>query len=118
VYLVEAEARAIADHLGIPWSEFEARSLVREDGWLRLATNGPCCPFLAESGLCRVYPVRPMQCRTWPFWKENLVRETWEKDVRSICPGIGKGRLVSPEEIDATAAANEAWYEGDGDPSS
>jgi Fe-S-cluster containining protein len=111
VYLLEEEAQAIAAHLRLPWIEFEARHLVREDGWLRLALDGPSCPFLSPEGLCRVYPVRPMQCRTWPFWKENLAREVWDREVRKICPGIGKGPLVSAEEIDATAAANEAWYE-------
>ena len=35
------------------------------------------CVFLKEDPergrkTCSIYPVRPLQCRTWPFWPENL----------------------------------------------
>ena len=36
--------------------------------------NGDCT-FLnnaKEGGGCRIYSVRPLQCRTWPFWNLNL----------------------------------------------
>src|SRR5436190_19900922 len=27
---------------------------------------------------CTIYPVRPLQCRTWPFWDGNLAsKEAW-----------------------------------------
>jgi Fe-S-cluster containining protein len=48
---------------------------------------------------CTVYPVRPRQCQTWPFWESNVVTpETWERTC-DICPGSGKGELISAEEI-------------------
>ena len=40
---------------------------------------------------CSVYAVRPTQCRTWPFWPENLA--TPENYVRLArrCPGVKNG---------------------------
>ncbi len=59
---------------------------------------GRDCVFLAD-GRCRIYPARPTQCRTWPFWESNLASpESWSAAARR-CPGINRGTVVSPEEI-------------------
>jgi hypothetical protein len=29
-----------------------------------------------------------------------MTPQVWEKEVASYCPGVGKGRLYSPEEIE------------------
>jgi Fe-S-cluster containining protein len=48
---------------------------------------------------CTVYPVRPKQCRTWPFWESNVeTPEAWERTTQ-ICPGSGRGDLIPVEEI-------------------
>jgi len=40
---------------------------------------------------CAIYPVRPLQCRTWPFWDSNLASpENWDRASRR-CPGMGSG---------------------------
>jgi Fe-S-cluster containining protein len=54
----------------------------------------PACAFLDENNRCKIYPVRPKQCATWPFWTENLERAAWEGPVKDCCPGIGKGELT------------------------
>lgn len=42
--------------------------------------------------ICSLYSVRPVQCRTWPFWPENLEnREAWD-GLKEECPGIDKVR--------------------------
>ena len=47
---------------------------------------------------CSVYRFRPLQCRTFPFWKSTLsAPEAWEG---LSCPGIGKGALHSREYIE------------------
>jgi Fe-S-cluster containining protein len=44
--------------------------------------------------MCSVYSVRPLQCRTWPFWSENLAtEENWARAAQR-CPGIGQGKRV------------------------
>ena len=49
---------------------------------------------------CTIYPVRPSQCRMWPFWPSNLSNpDDWNKTAQK-CPGINRGRLYSYEEIE------------------
>jgi Fe-S-cluster containining protein len=56
------------------------------------------CIFWRPIG-CQVYAHRPLQCRSYPFWPANLYAEqTWE-ELRARCPGVGKGKLHSEEEI-------------------
>ena len=65
---------------------------------------GGDCIFWDRRAGCTVYPARPVQCQTWPFWPENLeTAEDWER-VERACPGSGQGRWFSLEEIRATAA--------------
>jgi Fe-S-cluster containining protein len=65
------------------------------------------CPFLDEANRCRIYPVRPMQCETWPFWTENLVEEVWRGEVKECCPGLDRGPLYPREEIERRARASD-----------
>ncbi|HSU67218.1 MAG TPA: hypothetical protein VLJ39_10115, partial [Tepidisphaeraceae bacterium] len=60
---------------------------------------------------CSIYSVRPLQCRTWPFWHSNLEdRESWEHASRK-CPGLDRGsRSFSVEQIEALRDA-EDWPE-------
>jgi Fe-S-cluster containining protein len=38
---------------------------------------------------CSIHEIKPMQCRTYPFWPENLQSEkTWLAE-KSYCEGIG-----------------------------
>jgi uncharacterized protein len=67
------------------------RSLIEKPG-------GDCIFWDAQAG-CTVYPARPVQCRTWPFWPENVeTPEDWTQ-ITQICPGSGRGRHYSAEEI-------------------
>lgn len=48
---------------------------------------------------CSVYPARPLQCRTWPFWSENLRdRKTWDRSAKR-CHGMNGGRQFTLEQI-------------------
>jgi uncharacterized protein len=65
---------------------------------LRERANGDCV-FWDRTAGCTVYPVRPRQCRTWPFWHSTIATpESWE-ETRQRCPGAGQGELISAEEI-------------------
>jgi len=53
-------------------------------GWiLRQKINGDCIFLEKETSRCRVYPVRPMLCITYPFYLDELKLHTCE------CEGIG-----------------------------
>ena len=109
VYLTRADVKAIAGYLGLDRAEFLKRHCVRHEGLVSLRMDSPACEFLRADRTCGIYPVRPKQCATWPFWRENLEPEAWE-EVAEECPGIGKGRVYSRAEIERTVREDERWY--------
>lgn len=51
--------------------------------------------------ICSVYPVRPLQCRTWPFWEGNLSsRAAWQRAART-CLGMNHGRFFTRDRIES-----------------
>jgi uncharacterized protein len=65
---------------------------------LRERANGDCIFWDRQVG-CTIYPVRPPQCRTWPFWQSRVATpEAWD-ELRQDCPGAGRGELIPAEEI-------------------
>jgi Fe-S-cluster containining protein len=92
VYLEKTDARRLARFLGLKLAEFKARYTEAEDEYLILRMDQPACPFL-EGRRCTVYRARPIQCRTFPFWKNNLTSLSAWKRLRGFCPGIDQGEL-------------------------
>lgn len=98
---------------GYVWADKEeiariSAFLGRTDGWLdskhlrRVGlryslterADGDCVFLKRENGktTCTIHPVRPIQCRTWPFWNENLSsEEKWNAVAAQKCPGMNKG---------------------------
>jgi hypothetical protein len=99
VYLSFGDRRRLAAHQRMSTSEFTALYTRKVDGLHELRYTGRDCPFFQDNR-CRVYEARPWQCRTWPFWPENMNSRVWETEVASWCPGAGKGRLYTSEEIE------------------
>lgn len=100
VWVNDTEIRRIAEYRGEPLDEFtqlHTRPTFRGRS-LREKANGDCVFWDREKG-CTIYPVRPIQCRTWPFWDSNLrTPEEWQQ-THEKCPGIGQGELIPVEEI-------------------
>ena len=96
----EDELAAIARFLGQPLREVRDLYARKARGriTLRERANGDCTFWDRAKG-CTIYPVRPPQCRTWPFWDSNVATpEDWERTC-SVCPGSGKGEVIPVEEI-------------------
>ena len=107
VWVTRDEIKKISEFLG------------RDDGWLdkkhlrRVGLrysltekkDGDCI-FLSRDGQkvgCSIYPVRPMQCRTWPFWTENLrSKATWTELSETLCPGMNAGKHHDFVQIEIT----------------
>ena len=104
VWLTVEEMEKIAARLKIPFKQFTRRYIrqVREK-YALIDGPGDDCIFLNQQGRCDVYEERPEQCRTFPWWPENLVnRAAWEENYNE-CPGMNQGELHSVEEIRAKA---------------
>jgi Fe-S-cluster containining protein len=102
VYLSPSEERALADILGLSLGSFRRRcTFVDEDGWRQLTFTDDRCVFLDDESRCTVYPARPMQCATFPFWRELVRDGEWTRRAHRLCEGIGCGRLHSFEEAEA-----------------
>lgn len=110
VYLTEHDLRAIPKFLGVPRREFVEQYCTTDEGWVVLRMDEPACAFLDENNRCKIYPVRPKQCATWPFWTENLERSVWEGQVKECCPGIGKGEVTPAEEVERIARETDEFY--------
>ena len=125
VWVSDEEISRLAEHLQISVTEVRKRYCRKLSGHVSLKEKPPNsrgeydCVFLKEipsepvdgkpqvKRICTVYPVRPLQCRTWPFWQGNLSsRHAWEGASRR-CPGINAGRKWTREQIIARRDANE-----------
>ncbi len=105
VWVDDEEIARLAEFRGESVEAFGLRFLRRVGDRISLIERpGGDCIFWDKQAGCTVYQARPVQCRTWPFWPENIESpEAWEH-VTAVCPGSGRGQLFSVEEIRASAA--------------
>lgn len=69
------------------------------------------CVFLDKDNTCRIYPVRPTQCRTYPYWPELLVnRAAWRAEAIR-CEGIDRGKQVPVSRIMKALRQQQAFEE-------
>jgi len=85
------EIEQIADFLDLRVEDF-AKMYLRKVGHRYSLTERQvgeddyaCVFFDTEKKRCTIYPVRPRQCRTFPFWEQF---KNNEDEVRDECPGI------------------------------
>lgn len=105
VWITMDEAWEIAKALGMDFNKF-AKTMIRKTLSGLALTDGKNgdCPLLLEEGGCKIYNHRPMQCRTWPWWEENLMSERRWNDVATRCPGMNQGETHSAFYIDCEKA--------------
>lgn len=100
VYLTKEDLKRFAKHFQITVPQFKKQYCHKADGYdcLNDKPGTQDCVFL-KNKQCSAYEGRPTQCRTWPFWPSNMAAKEWNENVKSFCPGVGKGRLYSKKEI-------------------
>lgn len=109
VWVDDDEIAAIAEYLDKPVGEIRLLFCrpVRGKVSLNEYANGDCTFFDPKTRRCTIYPARPKQCRTWPFWTSNLTSEAEWKKVQKDCPGAGCGDLISFDEIEIRRAQTD-----------
>jgi len=85
------EIEQIAEFLNLSISDFSNRYLRRAKNRYSLQEvktkelGYACIFFDLEKKLCKIYSVRPTQCKTFPFW-EQFKNDT--KELVKECPGV------------------------------
>jgi uncharacterized protein len=92
VWVTVEDMQRMAGVLQMAFDDF-TRIYVRQVGerYALVEKTNYDCVFLTRDAAgkagCVVYLARPMQCRTWPFWNENLATaEAWRRALGK-CPG-------------------------------
>lgn len=113
VWVTPEEMKAMAAALNLSLDLF-TKKYIRQRGNRyslieRKQQNGDFdCVFLKDKK-CEVYQARPVQCRTFPWWKENLNSEESWKLAAKDCEGIhAEAPLVPYSQIEQLLKEKEA----------
>lgn len=121
MWVTRPEIGIIADFLEITPGEFRRRYLRRiglRSSIIEHDLTKDCIFLENKEGrrTCCIYPVRPTQCRSWPFWADNLAGEkAWNKATKK-CSGINRGRLYRADEIEKLKKLKRWWENADHKP--
>lgn len=110
MWVDEQEIARLAAFLALDVEDFGRRYLRRVGSRFSLVDGADLACVFWDAG-CTVYEARPRQCRTFPFWRENLASEAAWNLTAQESPGVDAGRLYSLSEIerllDGYGAASE-----------
>ena len=98
IFLSKIEMGKIAEFLGLNFGDFTRRFIRQVGAKYSLIEkpyeNGFACIFFDESNRqCQIYPVRPAQCKEFPFWdifKNNI------EGAKRECEGVESHKLTRP----------------------
>ena len=101
VWIREEDIYQIARYLEIDENIFRQRYIINNNGeGLRLAQRqNDDCVFYNRSSGCVIYDYRPLQCRTWPFWKSNVLKPKNWANMSFTCPGMNQGKHLTADQI-------------------
>lgn len=114
IWVTRPEMELIADFLKTTVKQLRHKYLKRSGlrATILEQKNSNDCVFLQKANqqrTCMIYPVRPNQCRTWPFWPENLTNpDGWNRAARR-CGGISRGKCYGFEEIEKIRKQKKWW---------
>ena len=119
IWITRPEIELLVKHLDITVEQLRQKYLTRLGCRTSIIEDEQSkdCIFLIEH-CCKVYDVRPNQCRTWPFWPGNLKSAYDWNCAATRCPGINRGRLYTFEEIEEIKNRKYWWRNKDNEPDS
>lgn len=113
VWVSEDELLAFAKRFDLSPEDFALRYMRLVGGRLALLekTDGSFDCIFLKGKRCTVYEDRPVQCRTFPWWPQNLQsKESWE-GLREECEGVNHedAELISAEKIQEVLSEQEKY---------
>jgi len=105
VWISPEEIRVAAEHLKTTAEEFTRKYTRRVGRRVSLIeVDNADCVFLQENNNgfrhCAIYPVRPVQCCTWPFWPSNITSPLAWARAAMRCPGVNRGKKHDLAQIE------------------
>jgi hypothetical protein len=94
VFLSQQDLERISAHLGMTPDDFEARYAFRTKRSLRLRKPPDRQCMFHRENRCSIHPVKPVQCRVFPFWPEVIESDSTWSETAARCPGMNCGPLV------------------------
>ena len=95
VHLTLEEGRKMARFFKMPFNDFK-KKYIKYVLWgghvLNMSVKGGC--IFLKGGKCEIYPVRPEQCRTFPYWEDIIADEREWKYVQSYCKGAQNIKIL------------------------
>lgn len=90
VYFTEKDLKNIKKYLKLDQSKWQIifkKIIKKKSNGLYIHHSYDKCYFLNQKNQCIIYPVRPLQCRTFPFWPSNFSTSKELNDLVHQCPG-------------------------------
>ena len=120
VQFTTEEGRNMAAQLGMELNDFlglYASKSPDEDCWMLdeiYTGEAHDCVLLGrcnETGKtwCIAHDSRPAQCRTWPFWPDNMKSKKCWDQAGLECEGIGRGPIIPLRVIQEEMALTPDW---------
>ncbi|MCF7790636.1 MAG: YkgJ family cysteine cluster protein [Victivallales bacterium] len=92
IWITQAEIKKTAEYLDVKLNTFFTEYLRFKNGSytikdIKYGGYYSCLFFDREENKCLIYPVRPLQCRTYPFWEMYMGDS---EELFDDCPGVKK----------------------------
>ncbi len=88
VFINQEEISAISKYMAITIEEFLEKFTVSINDRIRIKGDYyNKCIFL-DNNSCRIYSVRPKQCKTFPYWLENMKYDVYIEETVEYCSAL------------------------------
>ncbi len=89
VYFSAQDLENICHYLQKEPKALEGKLIQRRSNGLYVHdSSGPCILLDPKTKRCTVYPVRPFQCRSFPFWPSIFSSKASLEEAKQDCPGM------------------------------
>ena len=114
VFFSQEDIRNIAEYLKLNSRKFAAlkQEIIqyKQNGYF-VHDSKEACYFLDKDNRCTIYPVRPVQCGTYPFWPSLLESKEGLDFLKTECPGTLKGKGESFSLLQTVRRVNKTHKE-------
>ncbi len=106
VWVRPSDVTRIAKFLELDRKDF-SRRYVRTVGSRHSLEEKPGGDCIFWEDTCLIYPVRPPQCRSFPFWRDNIESPDDWKYVSTRCRGVNAGSTHAVPDMGTASAFEE-----------